>query len=71
MGPNLVVVRGIGFQDSALVCLSEHDYMIEAVSHGQGSELHVLLIAGCRYLVPGSLILYPALWSSQLGWSRR
>lgn len=32
MGPDQVIVRSIVFQNSAQVCLSEHDYMIEAVA---------------------------------------
>lgn len=30
MGPNLIVIGSIVFQDLAQACLSEHDYMIEA-----------------------------------------
>ena len=32
MSPNLVVVRSIGFKDSAQLCLADHDYMIQAVA---------------------------------------
>ncbi len=32
MGSNLVIIGSIVLQNSAKVCLSEHDYVIEAVA---------------------------------------